>query len=101
MDNRDISVPTVLPLGSTFDIDYTARANGGKSLRGLDIMAPGILVVKDTEGNQAIYDFSGLTAGVPYRLGLQIKTIVGNGSGSVGDGVTGTDIALADMIGLH
>lgn len=101
MDNRDISVPTVLPLGSAFDVDYSARAYGGKSLRGLDIMTPGVLVVKDTEGNQAIYDFSGLTAGIPYRLALQIKTIVGDGSGGVGNGTTGTDIALSDMIGLH
>lgn len=76
------------------------------TLRGVDVTAPGTLVVLDIYDRQAIYEFAipadGVTAGahLPYRLELQIKRIVGDGAGAVGNGTTGTDIALANLIPL-
>lgn len=88
-NNHSIEVPTVRPLGASYDVDYSTTS-GGKILRGLDIMAPGSLVITDAEDNDVTYDFSGLTTGVPYRLILLIKKIK-----------SASTIALANMIGLH
>lgn len=98
MNNHSIEVPTLRPsTGYAFDADLNTEVNGKRTLRGVDIDAPGKLFIVDNTGQTATYDFSGLTAGIPYRLILQIAKIVGNGSGLVGDGVTGTSIALANL----
>lgn len=90
--NPNIDSPTVQP---NLSYDGVLRP----TLRGLDIKAAGVLFVKDIEGSTVSYDYTALT--VPQRLVLQIRTIIGNGSGAVGDGVTGTNIALANLVGLH
>lgn len=98
MNNKDLNSPTMRPsAGYAFDADLSTKANGEVTLRGLDIQAPGKLFFIDIDGNSANYDFSGLTAGIPYRFIMQIKKIVGDGSGAAGNGTTGTDIALANL----
>jgi hypothetical protein len=69
-------------------------------LRGIDIKpgATGTLFLIDVQNTAVSYPIT--VTDVPFRLVLQIQKIVGNGSGSIGDGVTGTNIALANMVGL-
>jgi hypothetical protein len=82
---------------SAYDSDYTEDV-----VRALDINAVGDLFVEDVEGNTVHYTFSAaLLSPLPYRLHLKIRKIIGDGAGAVGDGTTGTDIALADLIVLH
>ena len=73
------------------------------SVKAIDVLAEGDLFVEDIEGNTLHYTFdvSTLNTPLPYRLELRIRKIIGDGAGSVGDGSTGTDIALADLIVLH
>jgi hypothetical protein len=89
--------------------DLAYDADLSPSLRAIDIKAPGSLFVIDIDDNEVDYtfvapDYTGTAAQnvttFPYRLELQIKRIVGDGSGSAGDGNTGTDIALANLVGL-
>jgi len=79
--------------GLAFDLDL-----GIRHLRGIDVLANGTLFVLDIHGNTVSYPFTGVTSFV--RLPLQIKKIIGNGSGAIGDGVTGTNIAIASLRGL-
>lgn len=84
---------------STRDVAYdTNFSSSGAQLRGLDILAAGTLFIVDSSGNARTYDYSSLT--VPQRLWLAIEQIVGDGAEGAGDGVTGTDIPLASLIGL-
>lgn len=101
--NTDTWSPVIRPVGNAYD------ANLSPSLRGLLINAPGTLVVEDINGEKATLTFAaqdptatGPTAHCefPYCLKLQIRKIIGDGSGGVGNGTTGTDIALADLVGL-
>ena len=77
------------------------------TLRGIDILKAGTLVIEDIEGNNATYVFSAFVAAggeytvFPYRLKLRIAKIIGDGSGSIGVAPNGTDITLANMVGLH
>lgn len=102
--NTDTHSPTVQP-----SIDYDAVLD--PTLRGIDVLVPGRLTVVDIEGNTWEHTFAGLDPSAsaaeafshfPYRLELQIRTIVGDGSGSVGV-KTGTtlDISAGEIIGLH
>lgn len=102
-NTHSIEVPSILPATKAYNTNYELPANGKQAIRAIDVMAPGYLVVEDIEGKQAIYDLNGLTAGVPYRLILWIRKVVGNadGSNTAGTGGTGTDIALAKMQFLH
>lgn len=102
-NNKDLQSPTMRPWpgGTPWDKDLGAAANGGQVLRGVDILAPGKFFFIDIEDQAENYDFSGITAGVPYRFWCQIKTIVGSGSGSVGNGTTGTNIAATALKGFH
>ena len=68
-------------------------------LGALDITRTGSIVVVDVDGNRLRYAFPSISV-IPYRLELPIKRIVGNGTGSPGDGLTGTNIPIADLIGL-
>lgn len=76
------------------------------TLKAIDILKEGTLRVIDIEDNQVDYEFIAFVAAggeyttFPYRLNLRIKRIVGDGSGSVGTDPE-TDIALADLVGLH
>ncbi len=91
---------TVHPVALAFDADIDP------TLRAIDILKEGTLRIIDIEDNQADYQFEAFkSAGgeyttFPYRLNLRIKRIVGDGSGNVGTDPE-TDIALADMVGLH
>lgn len=95
MLNKNLESPTVRSLA--YDVDMKSD----RPLRGIDIFADGGLVVIDSEGTQVLYTITGVTGGPPYRLILQIRNIVGNGSGAAGNGTTGTNIALANLVGLH
>jgi hypothetical protein len=90
--NYDIWPPTVRP-GITFDADLEPQ-----TLRGVDIEASGKLFFVDLHGNADSRTFTSVS--VPNRFVMQIKKIVGNGSGAIGDGVTGTDIPLVSIKGL-
>jgi hypothetical protein len=81
------------------------------TLNGIDVLAPGRLTVIDIEGNTWEHTFAGLDpsataeeafSNFPYRLKLQIREIVGDGSGNVGTS-TGTTLTIspAQIIGLH
>lgn len=101
MINRDTWSPTA---ASNLDYDVNLEP----SLRGIIVKAPGTLFLVDIDDNAISLEFAAPDAGgdqpystFPARLDLQIRKIVGNGSGSAGDGSTGTDIALANLIGLR
>lgn len=87
------------------DLDYDVDLD--PTLRAIDVLAEGLLVVIDIEDNEVAYPITAFVAAggeyslFPFRLNLRIKRVVGDGAGSVGDGVTETDIALADLVGLH
>lgn len=79
------------------------------SLLGLDILAPGTLRVLDIKGAVWTHTFTALNpttdddfaySTFPYRLALQIKQIVGDGTGSAATDDSGTTIDLSDLIGL-
>jgi hypothetical protein len=102
--NRDTHSPTVQP-----NIDYDTVLS--PTLRGIDVLAPGRLTVVDIEGNTWEHTFLALNPSAagdepyslyPYRLELQIRMIVGDGSGNIGT-TTGTDldISAGEIIGLH
>lgn len=80
-----------------FDVDLEP------TLRAVDIKANGSLFVIDLEGNAVDYTFdtAALNTQLPHRLTLRIRRVVGNGSGGVGDGATGSDLALSEIVGLH
>ncbi len=83
---------------AAYDSAYTED-----SIKAIDVLAEGALFVVDIEGNATSYVFnvSTLNTLLPYRLELRVRSITGDGSGAVGNGTTGTDIALADLIVLH
>jgi hypothetical protein len=91
--NTDINSPTIRP-GVAFDADLSPS-----TLRAIDVLADGTLFVEDVTGNITSYSFVGVTSF--ERLVLQVRRIIGDGAGSVGDGSTGTDIALANLRPLH
>ena len=90
--NYDLWSPLIQP-----DLAYDVTLK--PSLRGIDVLGDGTLVVQDVAGNVAAYPFSGVTNFV--RLGLQIEKIIGDGSGGVGDGTAGTDISIVNLRGLR
>lgn len=103
MINRDTWSPVIRPLGASYD------ANLDPSLRGILVKAPGTLVVEDIDGETAVIPFAALDPSAtgeqahtlfPHCLMLQIRKIIGDGAGGVGNGTTGTDIDLADLVGL-
>lgn len=76
------------------------------SLKAIDVLQEGQLQVMDIEGNTVTYPITAFIAAggeyttFPFRLEMNILRIVGDGSGSVGTAPQ-TDIALADLVGLH
>lgn len=100
MPNLDRHSPSIRG-GVAYDADLSPR-----TLNAIDVLAPGTLVVDDIEGNRAIYTFAaptGTTAysNFPHRVSLQIAKVVGNGSGAVGNGTTGTNLTFAQLVCLH
>lgn len=89
--NTDQFSPVVGP-----ELAYDADLS--PTLRGVDINAAGVLVVEDIWDKQAIY--TTVAENLPYRVELQIKKIVGDGSGGVGNGTTGTSLALTALVPL-
>jgi len=87
---------------SAYDSDYT-----DKTVLAIDVHAPGLLVIEDIEGTEKTYTFTAFVAAggayamFPHRLVIRLGKIVGDGAGGVGDGVTETDIALANLTVLH
>lgn len=77
------------------------------SIKAIDVLGPGTLFFQDIEGKTVSYPFPAFVAAggafsvFPYRLKARIRKIVGDGSGNVGDGLTGTDIPLANLRILH
>lgn len=88
-------------LTPAYDSDYS------EDVIAIDVLAEGVLFVVDQEGNTVSYPITAFVAAggefatFPFRLNLAIRSIVGDGSGAVGDGATGTDIALANLRVLH
>ena len=89
-----------------YDVDFT------DSLKAIDVLtadagAGDALVVQDIEGNTIVYPMKPFVAtGGPFtefpcRIELRIRRIVGDGSGSVGNGSTGTNLALTEIVALH
>lgn len=92
-------------LGPT--LAYDAELN--PSLRGVIVKAPGTLVFRDVNGKLGSLTFAAAdptatgptpSCDFPARVDIQIGTIVGDGAGAVGNGTTGTDIALANLLPL-
>jgi hypothetical protein len=106
MINTSQVVPTFYGKTVAYDADLSP------TLSGLDVLAPGGLMIEDIYGTQKLYTFAAQPAvaggesaaanvtSFPYRLEVQIRKIVGNGSGAAGNGTTGTNIALASLIPL-
>ncbi len=96
----------MIPNNLTVQPDVAYDADLSPTLLAIDVLAEGRLTVIDIEDNQVDYAITAFVqAGgeyslFPYRLNLRIKRVVGDGSGNVGIS-TGTDIALADLVGLH
>lgn len=88
----EIWSPTVRP-GIAFDAELEPQ-----TLRGVDVEANGKMFFVDIHGNADTRTFAGITT--PFRFVCQIRKIVGNGAGAIGDGVTGTNIPLASIKGL-
>lgn len=88
-------------LTPAYDSDYT------KDVIAIDVLAEGVLFVVDQEGYTTSYPITAFVAAggeyttFPFRLNLAIRSIVGDGAGNVGNGVTGTNIALANLRVLH
>lgn len=84
-----------------YDADFDKRVVA------IDVLAPGTLFVVDKEGNETSYPFAAFVAAggayttFPYRLHLNCRSIVGDGVGGIGNGTTGTDIALANLRLIH
>lgn len=98
-NNLDTHSPTVRK-SLAYDVDLKPTLNG------IDVLAPGRLTVVDIEGNTWEHTFVATSATAtqiyPFRLHLQIRKIVGDGSGNVGT-TTGTQLTIspAQIIGLH
>lgn len=92
------NLTTVAPV---YDTDFS------ETILAIDILAPGTLFVIDIKDRTVSYPFTAFVAGggayttFPYRLELRVRQIVGDGAGSIGDGATGTNIALANLRVLH
>ena len=82
------------------------------SIKGIDVLTADAgggdaLVVMDIEGNTHRYPMVPFTAAggaytcFPFRLKMRIRMIVGDGAGAVGNGTTGTNLALDELILLH
>lgn len=102
MINLDTWAPVI---GPTLAFD----ANLEPTLRGLIIKAPGSLFIEDINGKTANFTFAASdptatgptpSCDFPYKLCLQIRKIVGNGAGAAGNGSTGTNIALTNLVPL-
>lgn len=92
MLNTDQHSPVVGPtLAYDADLDPT--------LRGLDINAAGSVFVIDINGKAA--NITTVAGNLPYRWELQIKRIVGDGNGAIGNGTTGTNVALTALGGFN
>lgn len=92
MLNTDQHSPVVGPtLAYDADLEPT--------LRGLDINAAGSVFVLDINGKAA--NITTVAGNLPYRWELQIKRIVGDGAGAVGNGTTGTNVALTALGGFN
>ena len=95
---------TVSPTVRPFEFD---EALDRKPLIGIIVDAPGNLFIVDIEGNEVSLTFNdigtdGLSATpYPYRLDMMISKVVGDGSGGIGDGSSGTNIPLVSLVGLH
>lgn len=90
--NQSTAAPVFVPVA-----DYDAVFD--PPLRAIDVTADGTLTVEDIVGEQAIYILANVAP--VYRLVAQIRKVVGDGVGGVGDGVTETDIPLASLQGLR
>lgn len=90
---------TVIPLTGYASVAYDAEF-ATLPARAIDVEATGDLFLEDMEGNTLHWTI-GASAPLPFRIYVGFRKIIGDGSGSVGDGSTGTDIALADLIPLH
>ncbi len=105
MINTNVYAPCVGP-SAAYD------ANFNPTLRGVYVNAPGTLIIKDIYGVAATFKFAAQPAvasgeaaaanvtSFPALIELQIAQIVGNGAGAAGNGTTGTNIALADIVTL-
>ena len=96
--------------GSSQNLDYDLDFD--KSIKAIDVLTADagggdLLVVEDIEGNVHYYPMVPFTAAggaytcFPFRLEMRIKSIIGDGAGNVGNGVTGTNMALDELIILH
>ena len=89
-----------------YDSDFT------DSIKAIDILTADAgggdaLVVEDIEGHTIVYPMAPFIAAggayttFPCRIYLRIRKIIGNGSGSAGNGTTGTNMALSELVPLH
>ena len=96
--------------GCTENIGYDITYQD--SIKGIDVLTADagggdVLVVMDIEGNTHYYPMVPFNAAggaytcFPFRLMMRIRQIVGDGAGNVGDGATGTNLALDELVLLH
>ena len=96
--------------GCTENIGYDITYQD--SIKGIDVLTADagggdVLVVMDIEGNTHYYPMVPFNAAggaytcFPFRLNMRIRSIIGDGAGNVGDGATGTNLALDELILLH
>jgi len=89
-----------------YDEDFT------DSIKAIDVLTADAgggdaLVILDIEGNTLRYPMvpfiaaGGAYTTFPCRIEIRAKRIVGDGAGNVGDGATGTNLALTELIVLH
>lgn len=89
------------PLTAFTDAEKVFDEDFARPARGVYINATGTLFARDVKGTTMKF-VVGSSSPLPYPLfGINLRRIVGDGSGNIGNGTTGTDIALADLVLLH
>jgi len=97
-----LAVDNLTTVTGAYDANYN-----DKTIKAIDVLGPGSLFLVDAEDTAVTYTFAAFSAAggayscFPYRLELRVKQIVGDGAGNIGDGQSGTDIALANLVVLH
>lgn len=103
---HQLTTENLTAVTAAYDSDYT------ETIKAIDVLTADagggdVLFVEDIEGNTISYPMvpfiaaGGAYTTFPCRINLRIRKIIGDGAGSVGNGTTGTNLALSELVVLH
>jgi len=95
-----VNIGYIEPLVPLTAAETVYDAQLAKSGHAIDIFATGTLFLKCGNGVTRSWPITAATP-LPFRIYVGFDRIVGDGAGNVGDGTTGTDIALDDLLPLY